>query len=55
MAYDLLMLGLLAITTLRGSAKGMAWQLAGIAARGPIVVQHHNEVVEFGSLFIREL
>jgi hypothetical protein len=30
-------------------------QLPGIATRGPIGLQHHNEVVEFGNLFIREL
>ena len=30
-------------------------QLPGIAARGPIGLEHHNEVVEFGNLFIREL
>jgi len=30
-------------------------QLPGIASRGPIGLQHHNEVVEFGNLFIREL
>lgn len=30
-------------------------QLPGIAARGPLGLQHHNEVVEFGNLFIREL
>jgi hypothetical protein len=30
-------------------------QLPGIAKRGPIGLQHHNEVVEFGNLFIREL
>lgn len=27
----------------------------GMAKRGPIGLQHHNEVVEFGNLFIREL
>jgi hypothetical protein len=27
----------------------------GMAARGPIGLQHHNEVVEFGNLFIRGL
>lgn len=30
-------------------------QLPGIAQRGPIGLQHHNDVVEFGNLFIREL
>jgi hypothetical protein len=30
-------------------------QLPGIAPRGPIGLQHHNEVVEFANLFIREL
>ena len=30
-------------------------QLPGIPSRGPIGLQHHNEVVEFGNLFIREL
>jgi hypothetical protein len=30
-------------------------QLPGIASRGPIGLQHHNEVVEFANLFIREL
>ena len=30
-------------------------QLPGIPTRGPIGLQHHNEVVEFGNLFIREL
>jgi hypothetical protein len=30
-------------------------QLPGIAKRGPIGLQHHNEVVEFANLFIREL
>lgn len=30
-------------------------QLPGIAARGPIGLEHHNEAVEFGNLFIREL
>ena len=30
-------------------------QLPGIANRGPIGLQHHNEVVEFANLFIREL
>ena len=30
-------------------------ELPGIPARGPIGLQHHNEVVEFASLFIREL
>jgi len=30
-------------------------QLPGIASRGPIGLQHHNEVVEFSNLFIREL
>jgi hypothetical protein len=29
--------------------------LPGIAAKGPIGLQHHNEVVEFANLFIREL
>lgn len=32
MGYDLLMLAILAFTTIRGAAKGMAWQLAAIAA-----------------------
>jgi hypothetical protein len=30
-------------------------QLPGIASRGPIGLQHHNEVVEFANLLIREL
>lgn len=30
-------------------------QLPGVATRGPIGLQHHNEVVEFGNIFIREL
>lgn len=30
-------------------------QLPGIPSRGPIGLQHHNEVVEFANLFIREL
>ena len=30
-------------------------QLPGMASRGPIGLQHHNEVVEFANLFIREL
>jgi hypothetical protein len=30
-------------------------ELPGIAKRGPLGLQHHNEVVEFGNLFIREL
>jgi hypothetical protein len=30
-------------------------QLPGIASRGPIGLQHHNEVVEFANMFIREL
>lgn len=30
-------------------------QLPGVKSRGPIGLQHHNEVVEFGNLFIREL
>ena len=30
-------------------------QLPGIPTRGPIGLQHHNEVVEFANLFIREL
>lgn len=30
-------------------------QLPGISTRGPIGLQHHNEVVEFANLFIREL
>jgi 3-keto-disaccharide hydrolase len=30
-------------------------QLPGIPSRGPIGLQHHNEVVEFSNLFIREL
>ncbi len=30
-------------------------QLPGLAARGPIGLQHHNEVVEFANLFIREI
>ena len=30
-------------------------QLPGVASRGPIGLQHHNEVVEFGNIFIREL
>jgi len=30
-------------------------QLPGIPARGPIGLQHHNEIVEFANLFIREL
>jgi hypothetical protein len=30
-------------------------QLPGIATKGPIGLQHHNEVVEFANLFIREL
>jgi hypothetical protein len=29
-------------------------QLPGIPSRGPIGLQHHNEVVEFGNLFVRE-
>lgn len=32
MYYDLLTLGILAVTTIRGAAKGIAWQLAAIAA-----------------------
>ncbi|MFN0055558.1 MAG: CvpA family protein [Planctomycetales bacterium] len=32
MGYDLCMLGLLAYTTIRGASKGIAWQLAAIAA-----------------------
>jgi uncharacterized membrane protein required for colicin V production len=32
MWYDLLMLAILGFTTIRGAAKGMAWQLAAIAA-----------------------
>jgi 3-keto-disaccharide hydrolase len=30
-------------------------QLPGISKRGPIGLQHHNEVVEFGNIFVREL
>jgi hypothetical protein len=30
-------------------------QLPGLAQRGPIGLQHHNEIVEFANLFIREL
>jgi hypothetical protein len=30
-------------------------QLPGVPSRGPIGLQHHNEVVEFANLFIREL
>jgi len=30
-------------------------QLPGVTPRGPIGLQHHNEVVEFGNIFIREL
>jgi hypothetical protein len=30
-------------------------QLPGVAPRGPIGLQHHNEVVEFANLFIRDL
>lgn len=30
-------------------------QLPGVPTRGPIGLQHHNEVVEFGNIFIREL
>ncbi|MBW8885171.1 MAG: DUF1080 domain-containing protein, partial [Planctomycetia bacterium] len=30
-------------------------QLPGIPTRGPIGLQHHNEIVEFANLFIREL
>jgi hypothetical protein len=30
-------------------------QLPGVASRGPIGLQHHNEVVEFGNIFVREL
>jgi hypothetical protein len=30
-------------------------QLPGIASRGPIGLQHHNEPVEFGNIFVREL
>ena len=30
-------------------------QLPGIPSRGPIGLQHHNEIVEFGNLYIREL
>jgi hypothetical protein len=30
-------------------------QLPGIAKRGPIGLQHHNELVEFAGLYIREL
>ncbi|MCI0359057.1 MAG: DUF1080 domain-containing protein [Planctomycetaceae bacterium] len=30
-------------------------KLPGIATRGPIGLQHHNEPVEFGSIFVREL
>lgn len=32
MVYDFVMLGILVFTTVRGSAKGMAWQLAAIAS-----------------------
>jgi hypothetical protein len=30
-------------------------QLPGLPGRGPIGLQHHNEVVEFSNIFIREL
>lgn len=30
-------------------------QLPGLASRGPIGLQHHNEPVEFANLFVREL
>ena len=30
-------------------------QLPGIPSRGPIGLEHHNEVVEFANLFVREL
>jgi hypothetical protein len=30
-------------------------QLKGVANRGPIGLQHHNEAVEFGNIFVREL
>jgi hypothetical protein len=30
-------------------------QLPGIASRGPIGLQHHNEAVEFGNIFVRQL
>jgi hypothetical protein len=30
-------------------------QLPGVPTRGPIGLQHHNEAVEFGNLFVREL
>jgi hypothetical protein len=30
-------------------------QLPGLASRGPIGLQHHNDVVEFANLFIREM
>jgi len=40
---------------LNGKAIIEGAQLQGIAQRGPIGLQHHNEVVEFGNLFIREL
>lgn len=32
MAFDLFVLGILLVTTIRGAAKGVAWQLAGIGA-----------------------
>jgi hypothetical protein len=41
--------------TLNGKAIIEKAQLPGIASRGPIGLQHHNEIVEFGNLFIREL
>jgi hypothetical protein len=30
-------------------------QLPGVPTHGPIGLQHHNEVVEFGNIFVREL
>ena len=30
-------------------------QLPGVAKSGPIGLQHHNEAVEFGNIFVREL
>jgi hypothetical protein len=30
-------------------------RLPGVASRGPIGLQHHNEAVEFGNIFVREL
>jgi hypothetical protein len=30
-------------------------QLPGVASRGPIGLQHHNEPLEFANLFVREL